>query len=178
MSTIKTNKIVNASSSTDNLTLADNGNVTVGADLIATKQNGCERLILETIAFPCDGGTYSSSAGDITAPDVTATVDTTTTFTDVAGSKVTYTPPAGATTVIYEFNFSVGAADSHGISHWIGFIDGTEIAYQKFSISANNLIEGVYHYKLVIPIGGTTSTDTGRQATWTSGKELKLQDRN
>jgi len=179
MSTLKTTSITHGSNSgTANLALTSAGNVTVGADLIATKQNGCERIILESLAFPCDGGTYASSAGDITAPNVTATVDTTTSFTDVAGSVVTYTPPTGATTVIYEFNFSLGAADSHGISHWIGFIGGTEIAYQKFSISANNLLEGIYHYKLVIPIGGSTSTDTGRQATWTSGKELKLQVRN
>ena len=37
---------------------------------------------------------------------------------------------------------------------------------------------GAVNYKWVIPVGGTTSTDTGRLATWTSGKELKLQVRS
>lgn len=180
MSTIKTTNLSHGSNSgTANLALASTGNVTVGADLIATKQNGCQRIVLEEFASPCDGSTIATANGDVTFPNVTATVDTTSTYADVAGSIITYNPPTGTTCVIYAFNFQFGPADTHAITHWKAFIAGQEIAYQRFNVSANNLLEmGAVNYKWVIPVGGTTSTDTGRLATWTSGKELKLQVRS
>ncbi len=105
MSTIKTNKIVNTGSSTDNLTLADNGNVTVGADLIATKQNGCQRIVLEQFYTPCDGSVIATSAGNVTVPNVSSAMTGTTSYADLTGSNITYTPPSGATQVLYDFNF-------------------------------------------------------------------------
>ena len=85
MSTIKTTNITHGSNSgTANLVLADTGNVTVGADLIATKQNGCQRIVLEEFASPCDGSTIATSNGDVTFPNVTATVATTSTYADLS----------------------------------------------------------------------------------------------
>ena len=123
MSTIKTTNITHGSNSgTANIVLSSAGN------LEARKVNGCQRIVLEEFASPCDGSTIATSNGNVTFPDVTATVDTTSTYADVAGSIITYTPPTGTTCVIYAFNFQFGPADSHAITHWKAFIAGQEIA--------------------------------------------------
>ena len=73
MSTLKTTNVSHGSNSgTANLVLADTGNVTVGADLIATKQNGCQRIILEEFGSPCDGSVIATSNGNVTYPNVPA----------------------------------------------------------------------------------------------------------
>ena len=54
--------------STDNLILASSGAVTtaddltVGDNLVATKQNGCQRIILEQFFSPCDGSVIALQA--------------------------------------------------------------------------------------------------------------------
>jgi len=133
--------------------------------------------IKEVVAFQCDGGAYSTSNGDITAPAITGTYLPTTSWVDVAGSIVSYQPPSGTTAVIYEFNMQVGSKDAHGIQHFKAYIDDVEVVYQRFTISGNSQLNQGYNYKLVIPIGGTADTDTGRQASWSSAKELKLKTR-
>lgn len=134
--------------------------------------------IKEIVAYPCDGGTYSTINGNITAPNVTAMVKPGTSYEDIAGSVVTYQPPTGTTAVIYEYNFSTGSSDSHGILHFRAAIAGTEIGYYRWTGSANNTPSFMWTAKLVIPIGGTADANTGRQASWTSGKEIKIKVRN
>ncbi len=134
--------------------------------------------VKEIVAYPCDGNTYSTINGNITAPNVTASVKPGTSYEDVAGSVVTYNPPTGTTTVIYEYNFATGSSDAHGILHFRAAIGGTEIGYYRWTASADNRMSGMFTAKLVIPIGGTADPNTGRQNTWTSGKELKIKVRN
>ena len=59
------------------------------------------RMVLEQFYTPCDGSVIATSAGNITVGDVDAVQSLTTTHTDVTGSSITYTPPAGTTQVIY-----------------------------------------------------------------------------
>ena len=133
--------------------------------------------VKELIAYPCDGGTYSTINGNITAPNITDTYIPTASWVDVAGSVVSYNPPSGTTAVIYEFNITVGSKDAHGIAHFKAYIDDTEVVYSGHTLSGNTQLNQGYNYKLVIPIGGTADTNTGRQASWSSAKEIKLKTR-
>ena len=133
--------------------------------------------VKELVAYPCDGGTYSTINGNITAPNITDTYLPTASWVDVAGSIVSYQPPSGTTAVIYEFNITVGSKDAHGIAHFKAYIDSDEVVYSRHTLSGNSQLNAGYNYKLVIPIGGSADTDTGRQASWSSAKTIKLQVR-
>ena len=50
----------------------------------------------------------------------------TSSYQDIPGSKISYKPPVGTTTIIFNFNALmgyVGAADIHPISHWKLYVD-------------------------------------------------------
>ena len=132
MSTIKTTNITHGSNSgTNNLVLTDTGNVTVGADLIATKQNGCQRIVFEQFYTPCDGSVIATSAGNVTVPNVSSAMTGTTSYADLTGSPITYTPPSGATQVIYDFNFHSSGVDSTPMWHMKLFLAGAEVVYAR-----------------------------------------------
>jgi len=174
MSTIKTNKIVNTGSSTDNLTLANNGNVTVGADLIATKQNGCQRIILEQFYSPCDGSVIALQDGNHTLTQPSA-YDATDSFVDIVGSSITYTPPTGTTQVIYEYEFQMSYSNGGPILSMALYLDSDEVTNFRYVLRASDDIERRILCKWGFNIGGTASTASGRVASWTSDKTMKLQ---
>ena len=163
MSTLYVNNIAPKTGNTINITGAFNG--------------GGGSNVKEVLAMACDGGSYTVSSGTYTSQNVTAGYDVTSTYVDVTGSTINYVPPSGSTCVIYDFNFQFGHIDAHGIGNFEFFIDGVQPTYLRRSISAGNYLEGSFNLRHVIPIGGTTSTDTGRQSSWTSAKELKLKAR-
>lgn len=138
-----------------------------------TWSGGAQR-VLEVVASPCDGSTISTSNGDVTFQNVTGVQNLSTTFTDVTGSKITYTPPTGTTQVIYEFNFQASRLDGLAISHYRMYIDGNEVTYMRSEIAAEDQSVRTT-IRWIFNIGGSTNNATGRQASWTSGKEIKLQ---
>jgi len=179
MSTIKTTNITHGSNSgTENLVLASNGNVTVGADLIATKQNGCQRIVLEQFFSPCDGSVIATSAGNVTLPNVTAQQTLSTSYADITGSSITYTPPSGATQVIYELHLYKAAADDHAIHHQKLFLDSDEVTKARMTHRSTILYDGIFLVtKWGFNIGGTADTSVGRVASWSSGKTIKATAR-
>ena len=59
--------------------------------------------ILEQIAYVADGRTLSTSAGNITVPNVTAKQDISgTTYVHLTGTNIDFTPPSENTSVLYE----------------------------------------------------------------------------
>tara|TARA_B100000035_G_C21027128_1_gene566737 strand:+ start:680 stop:1249 length:570 start_codon:yes stop_codon:yes gene_type:complete len=129
--------------------------------------------ILEIVSSVCDGSTVNG----YTFENVTEAQEFTTTFTDVTGSSISYTPPSQATQVAYEFNYQAGFTDNHSINSLKFFIDSDEILYARSTYTANSNFSARLNFKWVINIGGTASTNTGRVATWTSAKTLKIQGR-
>ena len=180
MSTIKTTNITHGSNSgTNNLVLTDTGNVTVGADLIATKQNGCQRIVLEQFLSPCDGSVIALQDGNHTLANVTGVQSLTTSYADVTGSSFTYTPPSGTTQVIYEYHGMHGSEqDVWPIPHFRLYLDSDEVVYQRKTVTANNYFEGQWYYRYAFNIGGSADTNTGRVASWTSDKTIKIQCRS
>ena len=134
--------------------------------------------VLEVIAGPCDGVARPSSFGSVAIENVTGAQNGTTSYVDATGSTITYRPPIGTHTVIYEYQFHGMGADTTGIGHFKFMIDGTEVTYQRWTVRAGgSTAEYNMHYRAVIPIGGSTDTNTGRLANWNTAKTLKIQFR-
>ena len=139
--------------------------------------NGYPRMpgqVIEYLSSPCDGSTVTVGSGSYTFQNVTTYTAVTYTYTDVTGSSIAYTPPAGTTRVIYRFNSTMFWGSAHAISHNKFFIDGTEVLYARYSRSAY-YYEDRTTFEWTINIGGNGNTNTGRQASWTTAKTLKMQ---
>jgi len=136
--------------------------------------------VLQQIYGICDGRTVCG----ITFGNVTAVQALTTSHADITGSTVSYTPPAGTTTVVYTFTFHFDAIDNGGISHYQFNIDGTDVvisrrthagAYQSNSHTVNRL---VYEYPILID-SSLASDDISnlKLKSWTSARTLKMTGR-
>jgi len=133
--------------------------------------------VIEYLTSPCDGSSVTVGSGTYTFPNVTAVTASVLTYTDVTGSNIAYTPPAGTSRVVYDFQYAMRWDSDHAISHWKFFIDANEVTYARFSRSGR-YPEDRYSFVWTIAIGGSANTNTGRQATWTTAKTLKMQWRS
>ena len=167
MSRLITNAVRNTSASTDGITLASDGTISIPKN---------PRRVLEQFYSPCDGSTITTSNGDITIGDVDAAVDQTTSYADIPGSSITYTPPTGATQVIYEYKFHYSAGDTIPLLHVKLSLAGTEVSEARHVQYAATPDQAVY-FKWAFNIGGSGVDATGRVASWSSGKEIKLEGR-
>ena len=140
--------------------------------------SGSARRVLEQFFCPCDGSVIATSGGDITITDKDDAQTLTTSYADVIGSSITYTPPTGTTQVIYEYKFSGNRdGDDHPFGHFKFFIGSDEVTDARTTYGGA-YTEAQYSFKWGINIGGSAVTATGRQASWSSGKVLKLQGRD
>ena len=94
--------------------------------------------VLEVLAMNCDGGTYTVPSGTYTAPNVTSVMSASSSHDDLTGSIITYTPPTGATAVLYEFsaNYATGN-DTRVIMSMKYYVDGSEVVYARRGIAGN-----------------------------------------
>jgi hypothetical protein len=134
--------------------------------------------VKEQLVMLCDGEDYTVSSGTYTAANVTVKQDMTTTYADITGSSISYTPPSGTVCVLYEFIFAYVFIDDHAISHFRLYIDSDEVTDQRQTIACQSRPQWQQSLRYIIPIGGTGSTATGRQSTWTTAKTLKIQGRD
>ena len=132
--------------------------------------------VLEVLPMLCDGGSYVVPSGTYTPTNVTAAQALTTSYATVTGSELSYTPPSGTICVVYDFSFQFTFYDANGIAHFRFYIDSDEVTNQRLNLSGQ-YPEMMPTLRYVIPISGSADTATGRQATWTSAKTLKIQSR-
>lgn len=148
-----------------------------GQDLLVNGYPRRPGQIIELLSSPCDGSLVTVGSGTYTLQNVTSAYALTDAYTDLPGSVLAYVPPAGTTRVKYAFHFNhYWNGGSHCISHHKFFIDGVEVVYSRHSRSGT-YPEGRYTFEWTIAIGGTANPNTGRQATWTTPKTLKMQSR-
>lgn len=148
---------------------------TTGTDIISPFSTS---NVIETFTLLCDGSSITVPSGTYTSENVTSSQAVSTTYTDITGSTISYTPPSDAKYVIYRFNFTTGWQNTaHSIQHFKFFIDGTEVVYARHNRGAQ-YYEDRGTFEWAIGIGGTANTNTGRQASWTSAKTLKMQTRD
>jgi len=134
--------------------------------------------IKEQLVMLCDGNDYTVGSGTYTSTNVTAQQTMTTTSTDITGSSISYTAPSGTTMVVYEFVFSYSFDDSNTITHMRSFVDSDEVTSQRQTIQTYSAMNEEYRHTFLIPIGGSADTATGRQASWSGAKTLKIQGRS
>ena len=142
-------------------------------------ENASQYGVLEHIAGQCDGSTRACSFGTFTFPNVTA-VDNkdSSSYSILAGSQVSYKPPAGAIGVEYKFHFNLGwDGSSHSIQHFRLYVDNTEITDARFT-QANRYHENIVTFGWYFRIGGSgTDNAIGRFENWNSTKSFDLRTR-
>ena len=148
---------------------------TTGTPLLVNGYPRQPGQILEVLSSVCDGSSVTVGSGSYTFQNVT----TQQTYvgnvpTDINGSELAYTPPAGTSRVLYRFVFGTYWVSAHAINSYRFLIDGNEVVFSRHNRSGY-YNEDRYAFEWTIAIGGTPNANTGRQATWTSAKTLKMQ---
>ena len=141
--------------------------------------------VLEVIQGTCDGRVITVPSGTYTLPNVTAEQIHNTSYSDVTGSSITYTPPENAKYVLYRFDFKWLSHGSSGLSHFRLYLDSTEIipayrqcAGQYSGSHSNNHANLPMMVDYVFDL--TASSDdiaNGKLAGWNSAKTIKVQAR-
>jgi len=150
--------------------------VTINGDGAVTGlSNEITNEVLEQFFYPCNGETVTTSEGDITLANITAKQTGTASYVEVTGSSIAYTPPANTKTVIYKFSFQHSHPNSNTlhISHFKFFIDSDEVLHSRTTVCAED-IGGHVNFEWPIRIGGSADTNSGRLASWSSDKTLKI----
>lgn len=140
--------------------------------------------ILEMFSAPADGRSVTTLSGTYTMGTVTAAQGMSTSFVDVTGSSITYTPPAGTKWLHYRFDFQYRAVENSGILGLRLLIDGTVVTRASTGMATNYSTqlheEGNFPGYIDFVFDLTKSTSNlglGQVAGWTSGKVIKVQGR-
>lgn len=144
--------------------------------------------VLEIVHGSCDGRSITVGSGTYTLGNVTATQTLSTSYADITGSSISYTPPSNTRYVCYRFNFKWASDNdgSAGISHFYVDIDGTEVngSYQCMSsiYSGNHSHEHAQFPDAAMwaTFDLTASADDAANsefASWTSAKTIKVRGR-
>ena len=134
--------------------------------------------VKEIVTGVCNGGSQTVGSGTYTFPNVTAVQQLTTSYTDVTGSTIAYTPPSGTTRVRYDFEMKLKATGFSGISHYKFYIDGVEVTAARttraYSYSASNQGCLVQTFSWIIDCNASSnSAADGAFTSWTSAKTMK-----
>jgi len=148
---------------------------TVGSQVVVPEFVPRSGQIIETLAGLCDGTDVTVQSGTYTIPSVTAAQALTNSYADVTGSVISYKPPTGTTRVIYSYSFNTYWDDTHAISHYKLYLDGTEVTKARTNNNGQYQEHNVT-LEWVFTIGTADSTK-GSVASWDSLKEIKLQAR-
>ena len=170
----KTFKLPGADGSSGQV-LKTNGSGALSFTSVNTNTGGLQ--VLEQFLSPCDASVISLNQGNVTLADVTAGQQMTSSYVDITGSEITYTPPTGTTQVIYEFQLHCASHDNHGIGTIRLYLDGVWVSDAAFSWGAASHFDSRICYRWGFNIGGTQNDATGRRADWNSGRTIKLQGR-
>ena len=140
--------------------------------------------IIETVAGMCDGRSVTVGSGTYTLGNVTSVQALDTTYTDLTGSSIAYTPPTGTKALIYEFDFMWEAASTSGISFHQILIDGTVVTQSKTCVAGDY---NSYHHShqaqtaywvFDLSVGSNDYANGKVQGSaWTSNKTIKVQAR-
>ena len=139
--------------------------------------------IIEVLTGVCNGGSQTVQSGTYTFPDVTAVQILNTSYADVTGSNISYTPPTGTTRVKYELEMKIKAQGYSGISHYRFYIDGVEVTAARstraHTYSSSNQGCLVQSFSWIIDCNASSaSAADGTFTSWTTAKALKWQARN
>ena len=133
--------------------------------------------VLEQFSSPCDGSPITVRSGTYNIQEVTGAQDLSTSYADITGSSIDYTPPTGTQTVKYDFNFQLSYESQSHISSYKLFVGDNEVTQFRtvLSVQTGSSWENKVHYTWAFHIGGTADTTVGRVASWSAALTIKLQ---
>lgn len=142
--------------------------------------------VLEVLTGTCDGQSVTVESGTYTLSNVTTYQDLSTSYADVTGSLISYTPPLNAKHVLYRFDFVWDAMASTGISHFKLLIDNVEVVPAYRCISSNYSGNHGHHHghhmeSMFYNFDLTAASDdaaNGKFSNWTTAKTIKVQARD
>ena len=158
----------------DGVTLASKS----GSDITIqnTNVNFPAGMVIEQFLLPCNGSSITVKSGTYTSENVTAFQDSAHgSFVDITGSSITYTPPTGAQLVIYKYVVQIGYSDGFPKLSIRVMLGGVEADKFRAVYTTENYLNAKVVLEYPFMIGGSADATIGRQATWTSGVEIKLQ---
>ena len=133
--------------------------------------------VIEEFLLPCDGIGYVAKSGTYTPTAVTAAVDLSTTYGEIVGSSINYTPPTGTKLIIYKFVFSLHDA-GHGGIHYKVELGGVDVDDSRNTVMSNDLSDyGRITVEWPFVIGDTANAATGRHdafSDWSSGLVIRV----
>ena len=145
--------------------------------LLADKNKGTGR-ILEVVSGVCDGRSITTISGTYSLENVTAVQLLGTSYVDVTGSTITYTPPEGTKTVVYEFWAQTSAEDgADGIGNARFYIDDVEVVSARHAPSPYRAYFSTFKWPIQCN-ASTANSDVGSFTSWTTSKTLKIQGRS
>ena len=163
---------------------ANNSGVVVTGILTTTQYKPGE--VIETIAAACDGRTVSVQSGNYTIQNVTAIQNATTSWADMNGSALNYTPPAGTRQLVYTYRFQWDCTSLSGISHFRTVVDGVTVIPSQTTLCSNYASTNWHHAQFNWTIGYTFDLNASPAVvnngqfsadSWTSPKIIKTQFR-
>ena len=134
--------------------------------------------ILEILSSPCNGTAVTVPSGTYTMPDITSRQRLPTSYEDITGSSISYTPPSGTTRVIYKYIFQTqyDGTNYNGL-HIRFYLDGTEVTDGRTTFYGNYL-SGRFEYQYTINCNASgANTAHGDITSWSGAKVMKLQGR-
>ena len=167
------------------ITFHPDGRIT-GVQVEANIKNTGSGQILETIACMCDGRTVTVPSGSYAIANVTTAQASTTTLATANGSEISYTPPAGTKTLVYNYEFQFDVTANSGLSHFHTQVDGTKVLPSARSFSSNYASTNWNHAQMRFSAGYTFDLNAGntdvaqgkfQTGTWTSAKTIRVQFR-
>ena len=133
--------------------------------------------VMEILSSPCNGSTVTVSSGTYTFADITSAQSNTTSYADVTGSSITYTPPSGTTRVIYKFYSQISYEANYHATHFRFYLDGTEVTDARRTFYGNYLAGGLTYEYTINCNASVANTAHGDITSWTTPKIMKLQAR-
>ena len=134
--------------------------------------------ILEQIVYFSDGRTITTSAGNITVPNITTSQTfSSATFVEAEGSSIAYTPPAGSTLVNYEYlgQTAYPGSGTQQAPVWKVQLDGTDILATRKTLLQQSTYEQQIIANAAIRItGGSDDIANMAVGSWTSNKTIRV----
>lgn len=143
--------------------------------------------VIEVIEGVADGRTVTVNDKSYTFGNVTTYTNLTTSFADLAGSSIAYTPPEDTKYVSYKCYFKHKAIYAGGIMGYRIALDGTVVSVSQRHLSGNYSNGGNAHAQFlgmamfVFDLtASSTDINSGKipKANWTSDKVIKVLARD
>jgi hypothetical protein len=140
--------------------------------------------VLEEIQCVPDGRNVTVGSGTYTLQNTTGRQQLTSSYAELTGSKINYTPPSGAKYIKYQYQFHINPTSYFGISHYRIYVGNDEVtnAYKSYSHQqwstyyyGNQTFIMNYVFDLT---ASSTNAASGQFHDWTDARDITVKARN